>query len=90
MAGCIDQIDVVFLLLAFVILLDPITESRSGLDSDTLLTLEIHRVHLRTHGIFASDFVYSVDSAGVEEDAFGGGRLSRVDVCCDANVSYSR
>jgi hypothetical protein len=90
MAGCVDQVDVIFHVLAFVILLHPVAEGGGRLDGDALLTLEIHGVHLCAHGIFASHLVYGIDAAGVEEDALGDGGLAGVNVRGDANVAHPR
>jgi hypothetical protein len=90
MSGRVDQVDVVFLILALVVLLHPVTESRRRLNSDTLLTLQIHRVHLRTDRVLASHFMYAINTAGVEENTFGGGGFARVDVGGDTDVSNSR
>ena len=75
----VNQIDVVFLLLA-ILRLEPVAKCGSRLDGDALLPLEIHRVHLGAHGIFATDFVYRFDSACVEEDSFRGGGFAAVDM----------
>lgn len=81
MPWCIDQVDVVFLLFSIVSLLYPVTERRCGLNSDTLFTLEIHRVHLGTNIVTTANFVDGLDPTSVEEDSFGTGGFSAVNVC---------
>ena len=79
MAWGVDEINVELLVLA-ILGLGPVAEGRGGLDGDTLLTLEIHGVHLGTDGILASDLVYRLDSARVEENSLSTCRFSAVDV----------
>lgn len=69
----------IFLILA-ILILDPIAVCSSGLDGDSLLSLEVHRVHLCANCIFATDFVYRFYSACVIEDSFGDGGFPAVDV----------
>jgi hypothetical protein len=44
----------------------PVTEGSSTLNRDTLFALELHRVHLGTNGVSASNLVDILDTASVE------------------------
>lgn len=81
MAGRVDQVEMVSLLLAVGVLLLPIGEGGGRLNGDTSLSLKFHRVHLGADAITAADFVNSLGLSGVEEDALGDGSLAAVDVC---------
>ena len=61
--------------------------SRRGGDRDSALALELHAVHGGTDLVLAADLVDRVNLPGVIEDALGQGRLARVDVRTDADVS---
>lgn len=104
-SGCIDDVDRITLLVPllpnFLVLAPrglltgrdggcPIAKRSGGLDGDPLFTLELHGIHLGTDGVSASDFVDVTDPAGVEEDSFGQGRFSRVDVCRTARRGGNR
>ena len=65
----------------------PLAVGRRGLDGDALLTLQIHRVHLRADGVLALHFVNGVDLPGVEKDALAERGLARVDVRGDPDVA---
>jgi len=75
----VDDIDVMFV---------PLCVGSSTLDSDTLLTFELHRVHLGSDVVTASDFVDSIDSTRVEENTLRHCGLSGVDMCRDSDISH--
>lgn len=77
-ARSVDDVDVVFA---------PLAVSSSRLNGDTLLSLEIHTVHLRTHSILTTDVVNFVDSSSVEEDSLGEGGLATVNMGGNTNIS---
>ena len=90
-AGSVDQVDVVFLVLHLAGdgvggLLDPVAEGGGRLDGDALFPLQVHAVHLCADCIFSADLVNVLDTAGVEQHALGDGRLSRVNVGGDTDV----
>lgn len=87
--GRVDQVNVVRLLLAVLDLL-PVGEGSGRLDGDTLLPLEVHRVHLGADALLASHLVDGLDAARVEEDTLGDGGLAAVDVGGDTNVPHAR
>jgi len=66
----VDDVDVV---LASRVL--PLAKGRRGLDSDALLPLELHGVHLRADAVLAAHVVNGVDAPGVVQDALGQGSL---------------
>lgn len=90
MSRRINQIDMIRLLLPGIIHNLPIGKCSRRLNSNSLLTLEIHRVHLCADGILATDFVDGVDTTGVEEDTLCTGGLARVDVGGDTDVADVR
>jgi len=59
----------------------------STLNGDSLFSLKLHRVHLGSDIVLATDLVNLVDTASVEQDTLGQGGLSRVDVSRDTNVT---
>ena len=74
-AGCVDQVDLVAA---------PLTGDRRRLDRDPALALLHHPVG---DGSAFIDIAHPVGSAGVVQDALGGGGFSRVDMSDDAHVS---
>src|SRR5262249_53896614 len=52
-----------------------------------LFALEIHRVHLGADAVLTADLVDLVDAARIEEDALGQGRLARVDVRRNSDIT---
>ena len=84
--GCINQVEVVGFLFAVFRFL-PISERSRRLDGDAFFPFEFHRVHLSADGVFASNLVDRVDSAGVEQDSFTDGCLSTVDMRLSIFVS---
>ena len=74
-ARSVDDVDLAVL---------PLGVGGGGGDGDAALALPLHVVH---GGRAVVDFADLVDAAGVEEDAFGRGRLARVDVRGDADVA---
>ena len=79
------------ILLVFAILfLDPVTVSGGRLNSDSLLSLEIHRVHFGTHCIFPTDFMYRFYSASVVEYTFGDSGFTAVDMSLRRSISSSQ
>ena len=74
-AGRVDDVDAVAL---------PLGRGRGGRDGDAALALLLHPVH---GGRALMDLADLVGSAGVEEDALGRGRLARVNVGDDADIS---
>ena len=74
-SGSVDDVDVVSA---------PLAGDRGGLYRDAVLLLLHHEVRRRVRVV---DIACVVDLSGVEEDAFGGGRLARVDVGDDSDVS---
>lgn len=79
MAGGIDQVDMVGLVLAVDVLL-PVAESSGRLNGNSLFTLQVHRVHLGPYGVFASNFVDRLDSSGVEKNSFGNGGFATINM----------
>ena len=70
--------------------LNPIAICRGRLDGDSLFSFQVHRVHLGTNGIFASDFVYRLDPPSVKKNTFCAGCLPTVNVSRDTNVPDAR
>ena len=75
-AGGVDDIDAMIF---------PVRGGGGGGDGDAALPFLRHPVH--DGGAFVH-FAEFVGTAGVEEDAFGHGRLAGVDVGDDADVTY--
>lgn len=73
----VDDIDVKVL---------PFAISCSGLDCNALFTLEIHRIHLGTNTIFATDLVDLVNPAGVKKNSFRKSGFPAVNMCRNSNV----
>ena len=73
--GSVNDVDAV---------LFPETGGRSGGDGNTTLLLLLHPVHGRSAVMRFTDLV--VDT-GVVQNTLGGGRLTGIDVCHDADVS---
>ena len=71
----IDDVDAVAL---------PLSRGRGGGDGDAALALLLHPVH---GGRALVDFADLVGSAGVVEDALGGGGFTRVDMRDDADIA---
>jgi len=71
----VDQVDLVLL---------PLERGGRRGDRDPALALLLHPVHL---GLTVVDLADLVDLAGVEQEPLGDGRLTRVDVRHDAEVS---
>ena len=74
----IDDVDVI---------IAPGTMGRRRGDRDPALTLQFHRIHRGSDLILAANFMNRVDPAGIEKHALGQGRLARIDMCADANIS---
>ena len=83
MAGGVDDVDLE-LFLGVVGLTVPEAGGGGGLDGDAALLLLSHEVHRRSAVVGLTDLVVL---AGVEEDALGGGGLTGIDVCHDADVA---
>ena len=64
MAGCVDQVNVVGRVA-------PHGVCGGRFDSDALLPLQFHGVHLRANTVLPADLVDGRDAAGVVQDAFG-------------------
>jgi hypothetical protein len=84
----VDQVDVIFLVLA-VLVFDPVAERSCRLDCDSFLSFKIHRIHLGTNSIAAPDFMYRFYAAGVVEDSFRDSGFAGVNMCL-LIVSISR
>ena len=65
----------------------PRTMRGGRLDGDALFAFQRHGIHLGAHAILAPHLVNLVDAAREVKDAFSEGRLTRVDVCRDADVA---
>lgn len=59
------------------------------MDRNSLLPLEVHRVHLRAHSIPATDLMDLVNSPRVEEHPLREGGFSGVDVGRDSDVAHA-
>ena len=82
-AGGVDDVDLE-LFLGVVGLTVPEAGGGGGLDGNAALLLLSHEVHRRSAVVGLTDLVVL---AGVEEDALGGGGLTGIDVCHDADVA---
>jgi hypothetical protein len=78
--GGINQVEVVLLLNTLLILLNPVTESGRGLDGNTLLTFQVHGVHLGTDAVTPADLVDSLDTTSVEKNSLCTGGFTAVDM----------
>ncbi len=65
----------------------PVCEGSGGLNRDAAFAFKFHGVHRGTDAVLATDFVNSVNTLCEEEDAFGEGSLTRVNVGRNTNVS---
>ena len=69
------------------VVVGPLGVRRRGLDGDAALALQLHRVHRGADAILPADLVDRVDTVSVEEDTLGQGRLPRIDVSADSDIS---
>ncbi len=58
-----------------------------ALNRDSFFPFKLHGVHLGAHAVSSAHFVDLGNSAGVEQDAFGEGCFSGIDVRADAYVT---
>lgn len=56
------------------------------MDGDSLLSLQLHRVHLSSYSIFSSYVVDGVDTAGIEQNPLSQSGLATVDMSRDAYI----
>lgn len=65
----------------------PCSIGGSTLNGDSLLTFQLHRVHLGSNIVLATDLVDLVDTTGIEQDTFCQRGLARVNMSRDTNVA---
>ena len=79
MARSVDNVDKVFI---------PFAVSRRGLDRNTPLPLQFHRIHLRADAVLSLDVVDDPDPLRVKKNSLRQCRLSGINVRADSDVSY--
>ena len=57
------------------------------LNGDSLLSLEVHGVHLRPHSVLAPHVMDLTDSTGIEQDPLSQSRLPGINMCRDPDIA---